>query len=726
MSLKFRCKLPDLSFILLFFLLVLSPFVRGEDQKKASKEASSFIGKQIQYFVDQEQQVTLETLESVAFMQSEEPVLNLGFNHNPIWLKLQLSSSGLTRKKLLDYAFPLADSLWVYEWQQGEAVELYKTGGDYPAETKVIDHQHYLFPLQFARGEEAKKVVYIKLKSRGQLIIPVSLDTYNQSISKLTATDYFKGIFYGIFLAMIFYNLFISIFIKDKSYYFYVAYIFFIAISQSLLDGYFQRYIIGDGSYLTHVLVILAPSLAGIFALYFAQVFLQVKEYSRGLNMGIRAIQAFYLAIALLSFFPNLNFLYRLVDIAALLVSVYSLVFSSIIARTGNRPAKFFLIAFTTLLLSLVIFVFRNVGILPYGFFTNNVLQLGFAVQVLLLSIALADRINILRKEKEASQEQALQAARENEELIKKQNIMLEQRVQERTLELEESNEELQVTLDNLKETQTQLVDAEKMASLGQLTAGIAHEINNPINFVTSNITPLRRDLEDVYEILDAYSGIDVAQFEAQFKQAKEKEEELEYDYLKTEINSLVDGINDGANRTSEIVKGLRTFSRLDEDVVKLAGLHENLESTLVLLNNKVKDTIEIVKEFDSSIAEIECYPGKLNQVFMNILNNAIYAVEHKNYADGEKPVLKLKTQREGSEVAITISDNGIGMSPDTQKKIFDPFFTTKDVGEGTGLGMSIVFKILQKHNGNLSMNSQLGEGTEFIIHLPISQPSEF
>ncbi|MGB0176219.1 MAG: sensor histidine kinase, partial [Owenweeksia sp.] len=315
--------------------------------------------------------------------------------------------------------------------------------------------------------------------------------------------------------------------------------------------------------------------------------------------------------------------------------------------------------------------------------------------------------------------------SRENEKIIREQNVVLEQRVLERTMELQEANEELQVTLANLKDTQTQLVDAEKMASLGQLTAGIAHEINNPINFVTSNIAPLRRDLEEIYEIVDTYASVPLDNAREALEKAHALQEDYDYEYLKEEIESLVDGISDGATRTSEIVKGLRTFSRLDEDAVKQISLQEGLNSTLVLLRNKTKDLIEVETDFDQSIPDIECYPGKLNQVFMNVLTNGIYAVNAKRYEEGEKPTLTLKTMKaEGNRVSIHLIDNGIGMDETTKKKMFEPFFTTKDVGEGTGLGMSIVFKIIEKHNGSIAVNSEPGKGTEFIITLPMSQPN--
>ena len=217
----------------------------------------------------------------------------------------------------------------------------------------------------------------------------------------------------------------------------------------------------------------------------------------------------------------------------------------------------------------------------------------------------------------------------------------------------------------------------------------------------------------------------DLAPFHEALEKAHELQEDYDFEYLKEEIESLVDGISDGATRTSEIVKGLRTFSRLDEDDIKQISVEEGLNSTLVLLRNKTKDLIDIETDYEPGLPEIECFPGKLNQVFMNILSNGIYAVNAKRYEEGEQPKLTIKTRKtEGSRVSVYLGDNGIGMDEATKKKIFEPFFTTKDVGEGTGLGMSIVFKIIEKHNGTIAVNSEPGKGTEFIITLPMSQPN--
>lgn len=281
-------------------------------------------------------------------------------------------------------------------------------------------------------------------------------------------------------------------------------------------------------------------------------------------------------------------------------------------------------------LFGVTIYSMTNVGVLPINDFTFYTMPFGAAAEVVLLSLALADRINVLKREKEQSQAEALRVSQQNQKLITEQNIVLEQKVHERTLELEETNEELNVTLTYLKDTQTQLVNAEKMASLGQLTAGIAHEINNPINFVSANLKPLKMDISEVFEVVDKYGDItSEAELMEKLREIDVFKKKIDLDYLKTEIGTLLNGIEDGARRTAEIVSGLKNFSRLDESDIKEANVNEGIESTLVLLRSSIQKNIEVITRL-GNIPIIECFPGKLNQVFMNVLSNSLYAMNKK------------------------------------------------------------------------------------------------
>jgi two-component system, NtrC family, sensor kinase len=418
------------------------------------------------------------------------------------------------------------------------------------------------------------------------------------------------------------------------------------------------------------------------------------------------------------------NASYNLINITAGLGSLFVLFVAIALYKHGSRPAGFFLISWTIFLLSVCVFALKDFGILDYNAYTYHALEFGSALETILLSFALADKINIYKKEKELSQAEALRIAKENERIIKEQNEQLEQKVEERTHELKETNEELNKTLHDLKETQTQLVESEKMASLGQLTAGIAHEINNPINFVTSNVKPLKRDVDLLLEIINkiehiATTGIEAAEKE---KQIKELKETYDFDYLLEEISFLLKGINEGSSRTAEIVKGLRIFSRVDEDDLKRADLNEGLDSTIIIVNNLLNGKIRIDKQY-GNLPLVECYPGKLNQVFLNLISNAIYAINAKS-GDNKDGVITIQTLAHEQTVTISITDNGIGMKEATLKKLFEPFFTTKPVGEGTGLGLSISYNTIKKHNGSISVKSEWNIGTTFIIEIPIIQPN--
>jgi len=367
-----------------------------------------------------------------------------------------------------------------------------------------------------------------------------------------------------------------------------------------------------------------------------------------------------------------------------------------------------------------VIFVLKDVGLVPYNIFTSHILLIGSAVEVVLLSFALADKINTYKKEKEESQAQALQASRENEKLVLEQNVVLEEKVAERTQQLVKTNNDLNTALVSLKDTQAQLVEKEKMASLGQLTAGIAHEINNPINFVTSNIKPLKLDIEDIKTLLAKYEQLEKQpELQPAFKEITAFKKEIDISYIHEEITSLLKGIEDGAFRTAEIVKGLRTFSRLDESDVKFVDLHEGLDSTLVLLRNNIPQNVKVIRNY-GELPKVECYAGKVNQVFMNIITNALNAIKDNGKNSHEEESLVITTSQEKGMARISIKDSGTGMTPEVKEKIFEPFFTTKDVGEGTGLGLSIVFNIIEKHKGHVVVNTAPNEGAEFIIYLPL------
>ncbi len=332
---------------------------------------------------------------------------------------------------------------------------------------------------------------------------------------------------------------------------------------------------------------------------------------------------------------------------------------------------------------------------------------------------------NVLAEEQQKeilSQNEELR--QQSEELLATNEMMeaAKQELQKAYQKEQAGKEALQETFVQLKEAQSQLVQSEKMSSLGQLTAGIAHEINNPINFVYAGTNTLKMLIDDVGTLLDKYDSIDISKSKEELTKAFEEidkfKKEIDFHEIQEDVRGLIQDILNGAERTQSIVISLKTFSRLGEGEIQQADLHDNLDSTIVILNPEIKNRIEIIKEYDPHFPSIECNVGEINQVFMNLISNATQSIEGKGK-------VRIKTWKEGDTAYVSISDNGKGMSETTKARIFEPFFTTKDVGKGTGLGLSISHGIIENHNGTIRVESQLGKGTSFIVGLPIEQENE-
>ncbi|GAX45029.1 PAS/PAC sensor signal transduction histidine kinase [Tolypothrix sp. NIES-4075] len=297
----------------------------------------------------------------------------------------------------------------------------------------------------------------------------------------------------------------------------------------------------------------------------------------------------------------------------------------------------------------------------------------------------------------------------------------------EAEIKLQQQAEYLENTLNQLQRTQAQLIQSEKMSSLGNMVAGVAHEINNPVNFIHANLTPACEYSEDLLQLVELYQQY----YPNPPEEIEEKIEDIDFDFIKEDLMKLLQSMRVGTQRIREIVLSLRNFSRLDEAEFKQVNIHEGIESTLMILHNRLKakpehPQISVIKEY-GKLPAVECYPGQLNQVFMNIFANSIDALEEsfvKKKKQKINPQICISTEVVNSNwIVIRIADNGQGIPPEILSKLFDPFFTTKDVGKGTGLGLSISYQIVvDKHGGKLSCHSILGQGAEFVIEIPVTQ----
>jgi len=290
----------------------------------------------------------------------------------------------------------------------------------------------------------------------------------------------------------------------------------------------------------------------------------------------------------------------------------------------------------------------------------------------------------------------------------------------ERVSQLLLANDELTKLNGQLHDARDKLLQSERLASIGQLAAGVAHEINNPIGYIFSNFGMLEKYMARVFQMLDAYEAAEIALAgTAVAAGLKALREETEIDFLREDIPVLMAESKEGIGRVRTIVQNLKDFSRVDtlQEWV-MADLHHGIDSTLNMVSNEVKYKAEVVREY-GTIAQVECLPSELNQVFMNLLVNASHAIGEK------RGVITLRTGQDGSNVWIEIRDDGAGIAPENLTRIFDPFFTTKPVGKGTGLGLSLSYGIVKKHLGRIEVESELGVGTTFRVVLPVLRAVE-
>ena len=689
------------------------------------------INESVYYFEDEKGILSFEEIAQPAFsdqfLSSSKRSLNFGYTNSTYWVKFSLLNlDPEINDWVLEIDYELLDSIDLY-YKDQEGHWSRKVFGDmYPFKQREWDYRTFIIPLQLPDKET--HTYYLRFKTMGTMQFPMNVSREKNLLRMLFLSETYYGIFFGIMILLIIYNAFVYFSLRDITYFHYIILILSTTILVAFLSGHIFQYVLGNHMWWCNKLLPSSIALSEFCIVNFTRSFLNTKKLYARLDKVLIFLLILSLIMMFLLFFTNFHFSIQVAAYTSQLYIIICLLSGILCLLKGNKAALLFILAFTLFLIGALAISYIAIGIIGANTIAAHGMELGVMLNGVFLSLALINSYKISKLEKEKAHEDILQ-------MRQKANEQLEQKVKERTAEIQEKNEvlrqqqeelktinellenqkkELQLTLENLKLTQSQLVQSEKMASIGQLVAGIAHEINNPVTFISAGVESLNANLEEVRQVLEIYNSITTDNAEEKLKEIKQLKQEIAYQETVSEIDKLIDSVRTGSERTAEIVKGLRTFSRLDEDVLKMADIHEGLDSTLILLRNKYKERIEIEKQY-GDIPYIECYPGQLNQVFMNILSNAIDAIPGKG-------TITISTSVTNGSIRISLKDTGDGIPENIQPRIFEPFFTTKEVGQGTGLGLSISHGIIEKHQGSIELKSEVGKGTEFIIELPIRQ----
>lgn len=658
-----------------------------------------------------------------------KPLGNLPFyvkDSISLWVRFSLQNNTSLPTLFLTIKYANISNIELYKINHTQIAQIGQTGNQhFIKESDIQNNSDYSFNLFLPSNNSSEYILHIQ--TIHPLILPLFIEPYYIREANINTKNWVIGIYTGIMLAIFFYNLFVFFSTRDKMYLTYIFYVFAFCLAHITTSGFGYKHLWSNYPIFNRYAEVIASALAFISAIVFSISFLHLNKSKKFkyVYIGLIGIIGICIVTMICNFLGKNALAYNFLSLISFITALV-LFISSIILIKKYKPAIYYLVAWSFLLISLVILTLRNLNVIPYNNFSIYASYVGSALETILLSFALANKINILRNQAEQSRARELATAKENEKLVQEQNIVLEKQVAERTVELQKSNQSLNKTLVTLKETQAQLVQAEKMSSLGILTAGVAHEINNPINFVSSNLKPLELDISELLTLIEKYELLHktpVAEIPKLLQEIDTLKQELDLPFLTEEIHTILKTIGEGAKRTTEIVEGLRNFSRLDESDFKHVNIHEGIDSTLMILRSHIPNSIQIIKQYNAD-GNIDCFPSQLNQAFMNIIMNALQAIQDKKVAENES--ITITTNNDDNFIYINIADTATGMTDEVKNRIFDPFFTTKDVGEGTGLGLSIVHKIIEKHQGKIDVESTIGKGTVFNIQLPrkLSNPS--
>ncbi len=668
-------------------------------------------------------------------------VPSFGFSSSAFWLKFDMcKSQSLNDKAILEVNYPLLDSLTLFGVAGRTVVYNVHTGDSISFAQRPENHRNFLFRLPYREKEDLR--FYLRVQTESAIQVPLKL---------FTSTGYFihnqrallvQGAYFGIIMAMMVYNAFLFLTLREWPYFLYVFFTISYFCFQSVYQGFFQQFVSDTVWWQNHSLLVFG-FISIFFANLFADSFLQLPASNPPISRILRGIGFVSIPAAALAFSLQSALMVKVMLAFAMSSSLLIMIAGVKLWLIGHLPARIFTVAWSTLLFSFVLTSINKFGLVPRTFWTENIMQIGGVLEVVLLSIALGERINH-EKHQRILVEQRLSSSLEEEvrartlelhqtmEQLESGNTILEtqqEKLKSALQEISENHKELEQTYHALQYAQMQLLQAEKMQSVGRLAAGVAHEINTPIQFVGDNGRFILESMADLEKLMRVYervieivaTGEDATDL---VKEAKAIADEIDLDYLRTEIPQAINQSLEGIDRIANIVRAMKEFSHPGSNEKSPTDLNRAIENTATVCRHEWKYHAELRLDLDPELPLIPCLAGEINQAFLNLIVNAAHTVQYLAKAGSlEKGLIQISTQVEGEYVVVRVRDNGMGIPEAILTKIFEPFFTTKEVGQGTGQGLAIVYStIVDKHGGTIEVESELGKGTTFIISLPIDK----
>jgi signal transduction histidine kinase len=657
------------------------------------------IGDAISILEDKNSNFTIDRVASDSlfrqFKPSDQVILNFGFTSSSYWLYFEMDAPD--DKLLLELAHTHLEKVDFYAIDEKGAMKKLSSGYSIPINQKYKKHHFQVFPVF-----QGKYKYFVNI---GKPVQPLPVRIHD--IDTYEIKTYRQRLVFGFYLGLIFFvilsNLFFYISLKNRLFLFYSGIVLvYLSYAWMVMDGFIVYFTDNIDLKFWYKNI---PTFGVPLQMIYALVFLEMSKYSPKVNRYTWWLIYYFIAYAIIKFWIPETSLYAMNTLHAL-ISFFGMCYLGYHAhKKGNRLGIYFALAYLIyFILVLTEATYVQIGTPGY------IAELSFVawatiIEAFILSFLLSKRFEWEKEESDrlrnVAQKQLLAQTLENERIVREQNTILEQRVEERT-------EELNNSIKNLKLTQTQLIQAEKMASLGELTAGIAHEIQNPLNFV-NNFSEVSSELVD--EIFEEIDKGDINEVRA----------------LTGDLKSNLEKITHHGKRAGDIVKGMLHHSRKSTGQKEMTDINALCDEYLRLAYHglRAKDksfNATMSTDFDPLVPKLEVVSQDLGRVILNIITNAFYAVNERSKSGepGYEPTVIVATKKHENKVEILIRDNGSGIPSHIKDKIFQPFFTTKPTGQGTGLGLSLAYDVVNSHEGEIKVESEIGKGSVFIISLTI------